>query len=169
VDFVDHYGELVMAAVDDIVVRLRNAPATNPYSSACGLGIVIMHNWSDQVTSYCHLSSINVEQNQNAQRGQIIGRVGTSGFRRLPRKSIPHVHMNYLVNIGHVDDADKHFQATGKPCSLSDVLTVARREESDIWWELTNPLAPEVDAGCFDPEKEYPSDWLVLTYRGECR
>lgn len=77
-------GATVVATADGVVTTTGNFGDT-------GNTIIISHGYGYE-TGYCHLSSINVEKGQRVQRGQQIGKVGSTG-----RSTGPHLH--YLVKI----------------------------------------------------------------------
>jgi Peptidase family M23 len=56
----------------------------------CGNGIVVQHPVGETFwrTSYCHLDDTNVQPGQQVKRGDVLGKVGTTG-RSL---GVPHLH-----------------------------------------------------------------------------
>ncbi|MBI4745103.1 MAG: M23 family metallopeptidase [Deltaproteobacteria bacterium] len=77
-------GAPVLATADGVVTLTGNYGDT-------GNTIIISHGYGYE-TGYCHLSYIGVEKGQRIERGQEIGRVGSTG-----RSTGPHLH--YLVKI----------------------------------------------------------------------
>jgi hypothetical protein len=67
------------------------------------------------VTAYFHFSSIEVEEGQLVEAGQLLGRVGSTG-----RSTAPHLHWSAYVNGVNVD-----------PESLIGFRPIARRETDD--------------------------------------
>jgi RHS repeat-associated protein len=59
-----------------------------------GNNMVIIHNENFQ-TFYAHLDSIDVEQNDKVVGGQVVGKVGTTGF-----STNPHLHFEYQNSNG---------------------------------------------------------------------
>ncbi|MDA3822330.1 MAG: M23 family metallopeptidase, partial [Bacteroidales bacterium] len=79
IDIAAPKGTPVKAAASGIIKRTR-------YSGGYGKLIIVQHE-KDLVTYYGHLSAYRVRPGQRVTKGQIIGRVGTSG-----RSTGPHLH-----------------------------------------------------------------------------
>ena len=62
-----------------------------------GKGVIVDHGLG-LFSMYFHLSSVDVEQNQTVQKGQMIGRVGSTG-----RATGPHLHWGVRLNGARVD------------------------------------------------------------------
>lgn len=85
VDIGASYGSPVVAAEAGTVLRAG-------YRGGYGLCIDISHG-SGVVTRYAHLSSTAVRPGQRVERGQFIGRAGSTG-----NSTGPHLHFEVLVN-----------------------------------------------------------------------
>lgn len=68
--------------------------------SGYGNIIVIQHD-HDLSTAYAHLSEIDVQEDQEVRRGDVIGKVGATG-----NVTGPHLHFEVRVNGNQVDPAD---------------------------------------------------------------
>ncbi|MCF6096271.1 peptidoglycan DD-metalloendopeptidase family protein [Thermovorax subterraneus] len=90
VDIAAPYGSNVKAAAAGQIIY-------SGYKSGYGYTVEINHGYG-HVTSYCHLSKILVKEGQYVDKGQTIGRVGSSG-----RSTGPHVHYMVKVNGSLVD------------------------------------------------------------------
>lgn len=84
------YGSAVVAAEGGTVTMAQ-------WYSGYGKCIDISHG-DGVVTRYAHLSSINVNVGQSVERGEFIGRVGSTGIA-----TGPHLHFEVIVNGGRVD------------------------------------------------------------------
>lgn len=62
-----------------------------------GNAVILYHGWA-VYTGYWHLSALQVEAGQRVEQGQLIGRVGSSGF-----STGPHLHWEVRVNGLYVD------------------------------------------------------------------
>jgi len=78
-------GSAILAAADGVVVSVQNG---GPY----GLHTVVQHG-SGISTMYAHQSSTSVSPGQRVKRGQVIGRVGSTGW-----STGPHLHFEVHVN-----------------------------------------------------------------------
>ncbi|MFN8214092.1 MAG: peptidoglycan DD-metalloendopeptidase family protein [Candidatus Nanopelagicales bacterium] len=78
-------GSPILAAEDGVVVSIQNG---GPY----GLHTLVQHG-SGISTMYAHQSSTSVSVGQKVKRGQVIGRVGSTGW-----STGPHLHFEVHVN-----------------------------------------------------------------------
>ncbi|TXH30839.1 MAG: M23 family metallopeptidase [Actinobacteria bacterium] len=78
-------GSPILAAEDGVVVSIQNG---GPY----GLHTLIQHG-SGISTMYAHQSSTSVSVGQKVKKGQVIGRVGSTGW-----STGPHLHFEVHVN-----------------------------------------------------------------------
>lgn len=90
IDLAAAAGTAVYAANDGIV-RLAE------YLPLSGYAVLIDHGMGI-VTSYLHQSAILVRAGQRVRRGQVIGRVGSTGL-----STGPHLHWGFRINGVHVD------------------------------------------------------------------
>jgi murein DD-endopeptidase MepM/ murein hydrolase activator NlpD len=103
VDVWGNPGDYVLAAADGRVEVVTEAEKQSPNDVTCGKYIVIRHE-SDLVldsglrftasTKYCHLKEYSVTADSMVKRGQQIGTIGTTGWRRAPANTtgFEHVH-----------------------------------------------------------------------------
>lgn len=89
-DYGASYGTPIRAAAGGIIWRTG-------WMGSCGLGIVMVHR-SGVTTCYCHLSQILASYRSRVRRGQIIGRVGSTGS-----STAPHLHFSVLHRRKFVD------------------------------------------------------------------
>jgi murein DD-endopeptidase MepM/ murein hydrolase activator NlpD len=83
-------GQAVKAPSDGLVVLTGNFFFSgNAVFIAHGEGVVSM---------VCHLSKIEVKEGDRVKRGQVVGRVGTTG-----RSTAPHLHWSLSLNDARVD------------------------------------------------------------------
>lgn len=87
IDLPDTWGADVLAAADGVVRALRPPEGVVVCS---GQSIVLRHRVGDvdYYTAYCHLSAVAVTVGQAVRRGEVIGRVGTTGNSG----GTPHLH-----------------------------------------------------------------------------
>jgi hypothetical protein len=132
VDFGGPRGAPVLATADGEVADVDVNPR------GCGIGILLEHRPFSRFTLYCHLEEAFVSPGTFVRRGQVIGRIGTTGNWGL----VPHVHLELCL----------------EPCV---------RGHMDGSMEGTeDPL--KVTVGCFDPGATYPTDRFVLIYPVKC-
>lgn len=104
----------------------------------CGNGIILSHSKFGKATVYCHLSEVLVSVGQQVKRGDVIGSVGFTGTAY----GVSHVHHELCTSLCTTGHADGELGGTENPLTFAD--------------------------GCFDPDKAYPEDRLVLTYPIVC-
>jgi murein DD-endopeptidase MepM/ murein hydrolase activator NlpD len=95
-------GTPVLAAYDGVVSAAQ-------WSGGYGLMVTLQHLDGTQESRYAHLSEVFVESGQEVARGEVIGRVGSTGF-----STGPHLHFEWrhLTNDGWVAvDAGPHLQS----------------------------------------------------------
>ncbi|MFZ5595924.1 MAG: LysM peptidoglycan-binding domain-containing M23 family metallopeptidase [Bacillota bacterium] len=85
IDITGSIGESVVAAESGTVTRAQ-------WAAGYGKCIEISHG-DGVVTRYAHLSSIGVSVGQKVSRGELIGRVGSTG-----NSTGPHLHFEVIVN-----------------------------------------------------------------------
>jgi murein DD-endopeptidase MepM/ murein hydrolase activator NlpD len=90
-DIATAFGREVVAADNGVVVKAGWSDA------GYGLRVVIDHN-IDYITLYAHLSEIYVEEGQVIEKGQVIGRIGSTG-----NSTGPHLHFE-LRDFGYLID-----------------------------------------------------------------
>jgi hypothetical protein len=116
------YGAPVLAAAGGTVVDVRNdipayavgeAPAADVIRKDGDIftgNLVTIDHGNGEYTLLCHMlaGSIPVKVGDRVKAGQLVGRVGNSGFA-----SIPHIHLNLMTG-------PKWLQAKGLPAVFSD-------------------------------------------------
>jgi len=90
-DFSSPQGTPVYATGDGVVIRADDG------SSGYGNHIRIDHGYG-YVTLYGHLSAYNVRAGQRVKRGDLIGKVGSTG-----RSEAPHLHYEVIKNGEHIN------------------------------------------------------------------
>jgi len=101
VDYRAHYGTPVYAVAGGKVT-------TASYNGGWGNEIRINHP-SGLSTQYAHLSSINVHKGQNVKKGQIIGRVGSTG-----RSTGAHLHFGLIKGKKYINPTNLKMVGTEK-------------------------------------------------------
>jgi murein DD-endopeptidase MepM/ murein hydrolase activator NlpD len=97
-------GEPVLAAADGVVALMGE-------HFFAGRSVFLDHG-DGLISMYFHLSAIEVEQGQSVKRGQVIGRVGSSG-----RATGPHLHFGLRWHRARVDPS----LLLGDPRGLPDI------------------------------------------------
>lgn len=95
-------GTPVLAAYDGVVAAAQ-------WSGGYGLMVTLQHLEGTQESRYAHLSEIFVQAGQEVARGEVIGRIGSTGL-----STGPHLHFEWrhLTNDGWVAvDAGPHLQS----------------------------------------------------------
>ena len=106
IDFDASLGDPVIAPADGTVLRVF-------VNGICGNGIEVQHLVNEVFwrTRYCHLDATNVQQGQEAQRGDVLGKVGTTGNSA----RVPHLHFELLRG----QPSDGSFELLRTPHSMS--------------------------------------------------
>jgi len=91
IDFTCPSGTPIQATGDGRIVKIENR------KSGYGKSIIIDHGYGYK-TRYAHLSAIDVKRGQRVTRGQIIGKVGSTGT-----STAPHLHYEVIQNDRKVD------------------------------------------------------------------
>jgi len=92
IDFSAPHGTPILAADSGVVVEAR-------YIRGYGNTVIIDHG-GGVATLYAHCSAILVSEGQQVQRGQVIARVGSTGY-----STGPHLHFEVRINGDPVDPA----------------------------------------------------------------
>lgn len=82
------YGKSVVAANSGTIIFCNTAG----YGGGYGKYIIIDHG-NGRSTLYAHLSAVNVSKGQTVQKGEVIGKVGSTGF-----STGPHLHFETRLN-----------------------------------------------------------------------
>jgi Peptidase family M23 len=142
------YGEPALAAADGTVVEMRNdigpygvgkAPSADVLRKDGDIfagNLVTLDHGNGEYSLTCHMlaGSVAVRVGDRVRAGQVLGRVGTSGFA-----GVPHIHFNLIT-------APKWLQAKGLPSLFSD-------------FDRVRTGAPPLNIKLGDPV----SGWLVRT------
>lgn len=111
-DLVTSPGTDVYAAADGVVT------AVNRSEKGQGNTVRIEHG-SGYETLYAHLGSMSVRKGQRVRRGEVIGRVGSSGLA-----FAPHLHYEVILNGEYVDPIN-YFFADLSPSAYRDMMVIA--------------------------------------------
>ena len=118
-DFFSPQGTPVYAAGDGVVTRADNA------SSGYGNHIRIDHGYG-YVTLYGHLSAYNVRAGQRVKRGDLIGKVGSTG-----RSEAPHLHYEVIKNGEHINPIHFYY-GNLTPAEYAEMLHVSTQENQSL-------------------------------------
>lgn len=94
IDFTAPRGTEIISSGDGKVTRVENK------KRGYGKNIIVDHGYG-YTTLYGHLSEINVEEGQKVTRGQVIGKIGSTGT-----STAPHLHYEVRINGTAVDPID---------------------------------------------------------------
>lgn len=90
IDYLAHYGTAIFAVANGTV---RSAGWNGGYGNE-----IIIHHPSGLDTQYAHLSSISVRRGQTVRRGQVIGRVGSTG-----KSTGAHLHFGLIKGRSYIN------------------------------------------------------------------
>ncbi len=93
IDIYGDYGAPIMAADGGTVVEAT----ASGYNGGWGLSVLIDHGNGYQ-TRYAHCSSVLVTVGERVSRGQVVGRVGSTGY-----STCNHLHFEVYYNGGRID------------------------------------------------------------------
>lgn len=130
IDFGASYGTPIIAAADGVVSNITVSPV------GCGKGVTISHylNTGFKSAIYCHMSEILVPPGKAVKRGEVIGRIGTSGNA----SGVPHVHFEISIDgRSHIDGDTKN---TEDPSSYIIGCYDPSRALTYDKFVLTNPI-----------------------------
>jgi murein DD-endopeptidase MepM/ murein hydrolase activator NlpD len=104
VDVWGNPGDPVLASADGRVLVVGDEAIPN----SCGKYVVIGHDSDPQnpyATRYCHLSEQTVARGASVRRGDVIGRIGTTGWSKpqIATTGFEHVHWELMIGYGKVD------------------------------------------------------------------
>ena len=118
-DFSSPQGTPVYATGDGVVIRADDG------SSGYGNHIRIDHGYG-YVTLYGHLSAYNVRAGQHVKRGDLIGKVGSTG-----RSEAPHLHYEVIKNGEHINPIHFYY-GNLTPEEFADMLHVSNQENQSL-------------------------------------
>ena len=78
------------------------------------------------VTLYGHLSAYNVRAGQHVKRGDLIGKVGSTG-----RSEAPHLHYEVIKNGEHINPIHFYY-GNLTPSEYADMLHVSTQENQSL-------------------------------------
>jgi murein DD-endopeptidase MepM/ murein hydrolase activator NlpD len=125
IDYAAKTGTPVFATGDGRVI-------TASYNNASGNYVVLQHGQA-YTTKYLHLSKKHVKKGQRVAQGQIIGKVGSTGYA-----TGPHLHYEFLVSGVHRN-----------PSTILNKLPKARSievSELNRFNEMVNPVKTQLAA-----------------------
>ena len=118
-DFSSPQGTPVYATGDGVVIRADDG------SSGYGNHIRIDHGYG-YVTLYGYLSAYNVRAGQHVKRGDLIGKVGSTG-----RSEAPHLHYEVIKNGEHINPIHFYY-GNLTPEEFADMLHVSNQENQSL-------------------------------------
>ena len=95
-DFACDTGTPVYATGDGVIVYAK-------WETGYGNLIKVDHGFG-YATKYAHLSEIDVKKGQKVTRGEVIGKVGTTG-----KSTGPHLHYEVLLNEKNMNPVNYYF------------------------------------------------------------
>ena len=116
VDYRAHYGTPVYAVANGTVVAAS-------YSGGWGNQVQIKHP-SGLTTQYAHLASIAVRKGQTAKKGQVIGRVGSTG-----RSTGAHLHFGLIQGKSYINPTNLKMVGAEK---LNDAQMIEFKRQQEL-------------------------------------
>ena len=116
-DFSAPQGTPVYASGDGVVIRADDASS--------GYGNHIDHGYG-YITLYGHLSAYNVRAGQHVKRGDLIGKVGSTG-----RSEAPHLHYEVIKNGEHINPIHFYY-GNLSPSEYAEMLRVSTQENQSL-------------------------------------
>lgn len=114
-DLVARSGTPVYASGDGKVIKLEH----NNTGSGFGNCILIDHEVDGLASRYAHLSSIDVKEGQRVKRGQLIGKVGSTGL-----STAPHLHYEILINNATINPL--RYMITPSPYEYDELIKLSQ-------------------------------------------
>ena len=110
IDIANGIGTSILAAADGVVAWAG--------MRADGANVIVIAHGGGLETTYAHLSSFAVRRGSTVRRGQLIGRMGCTGFC-----TGPHLHWEVRRNGANPESASVRLEgsatsASGEPCSI---------------------------------------------------
>ncbi|MBX2844300.1 MAG: M23 family metallopeptidase [Flammeovirgaceae bacterium] len=121
IDFSAPKGTLIYATGDGKVIKLQRS------RKGYGNEIEIDHGFG-YVTKYAHLLEFNVRKGQTVKRGQIIGKVGSSGLSVAPHLHYEVIYKNRKVNPVY------YFSNDVTDDQYDKLIEIASRENQSLGW-----------------------------------
>ncbi|MDP2172389.1 MAG: M23 family metallopeptidase [Candidatus Cloacimonadaceae bacterium] len=131
VDYRARYGTPIFSVANGTVIEAR-------YNGGWGNHVRIKHS-SGMISQYAHLSSMSVKSGQTVKRGQIIGRVGSTG-----KSTGPHLHFGLMKGNSFVNP--NQLKMVGAEKLNAAQMAEFTRQKETIRQKIRNLEAPQLPA-----------------------